>query len=147
MSQTEPSSAEPSSNTTLPSEAAQLDATSSLSASDAWQEDSETTDSEATDSEATDSLAIANWGQRPEAVVLLVFVSIFMIWQLYLDLMEEAAPGGTLSARKLAQRLEVNQSTISRRKEREDFTEWTQRLDPDGIAWAYVDGAFCPKLS
>lgn len=83
--------------------------------------------------------------QRPESVILLIFVSIFMIWQLYVDLMEEVAPEGSLSGRALAQRLNVSRSTISRRKEREDFGDWSQQLDPDEIAWVYRNGAFYPQ--
>jgi hypothetical protein len=81
---------------------------------------------------------------RPDAVVLLIFVSIYLIWQMYLEFLEEAAPDGSLNGRSLARRLEVSPSLISRRKERDDFSAWTQDLDPDGIPWAYVDGVFVP---
>jgi hypothetical protein len=83
--------------------------------------------------------------KRPEAVVLLLFVSVVMLWQLYLDLVEENGdPNKSLSGRELAQRLGVNNSTISRKKDRDDFPEWSQDLDPDGIAWSYQAGVFVP---
>lgn len=86
----------------------------------------------------------SDWLERPEALVLIVFASLFILWQVYLDLLEEADSEG-FSNRKLAQRLGVSYSTIIRRKEREDFSTWSQNLDPDGIAWVYADGKFVPQ--
>ncbi|MGF1495986.1 MAG: hypothetical protein ACFB8W_04060 [Elainellaceae cyanobacterium] len=83
---------------------------------------------------------------RPEAVVLVLFLLALYIWQLYESLMAEVAPAGSLSGRALAARLEVSYSAISRRKEMTDFPTWSQSLDPDGIAWFYVDRAFVPNL-
>jgi hypothetical protein len=88
----------------------------------------------------------SNLLQRPESVVLLLFVSIVLLWEFYIDLIDEANTDGPLSGRGLARRLGVNSSTISRRKDRADFAAWTQDLDPDGIAWSYEDGLFMPKL-
>ncbi|MBE9179235.1 hypothetical protein IQ268_11745 [Oculatella sp. LEGE 06141] len=86
-----------------------------------------------------------DWLRRPEAVVLILFVSMIMLWQLYIDLLEEAE-ADSLSGRELAERLGINQSTISRRKDRDDFSEWTRSLDPDGIGWVYQNQSFVPKL-
>lgn len=83
---------------------------------------------------------------RPEAIVLLAFVSIVLLWQLYLDLIQDVAPEGSISGRQLAERLQVDRSTISRRKSRPDFGAWTQTQDPDGIAWVYQNGVFVPAL-
>jgi hypothetical protein len=83
--------------------------------------------------------------RRPEAVILIIFVSMIMLWQFYLDLLE-SVESTSLSGRELAERLGTNQSTISRRKDQEDFGEWTQTLDPDGIAWIYQNPSFVPKL-
>jgi hypothetical protein len=37
----------------------------------------------------------------------------------------------------LAKRLNVNSQTITRRRNRSDFSVWTQMQDPEGIAWSY----------
>jgi hypothetical protein len=84
--------------------------------------------------------------RRPEAVVLVIFVSVVLLWQLYLALIEEVAPEGYLSSYQLAQRLGVSASTVRRRKIRDDFSTWTQSLDPEGIAWAYSSGAYVPTI-
>ena len=39
---------------------------------------------------------------------------------------------------ELAKRLDVNSSTVGRRKSDPDFSEWSQSKDPEGIAWKYV---------
>ena len=49
---------------------------------------------------------------------------------------EELSP---LPQSKLARRLGVNKSQISRRKSQPRFEEWNQGLDPDAIAWKYDD--------
>ncbi|HEY9818663.1 MAG TPA: hypothetical protein V6D20_23075 [Candidatus Obscuribacterales bacterium] len=83
---------------------------------------------------------------RPEAVVLLLFVTVLLLWQAYQSLISDAAPDGSLTARELARRLDVNPSTINRRKAQPDFPAWSQFLDPVGIAWIYTDGVFLPQL-
>ncbi|WP_204154325.1 hypothetical protein [Leptolyngbya sp. CCY15150] len=83
---------------------------------------------------------------RPEAVVLLLFVTVLLLWQAYQSLISDAAPDGSLTVRELARRLDVNPSTINRRKAQNDFPAWSQFLDPVGIAWVYVDGVFLPQL-
>lgn len=42
-----------------------------------------------------------------------------------------------LTGTELANRLNVNSSTLSRRRSRSDFSNWSQLLDPDKIAWSY----------
>ena len=42
-----------------------------------------------------------------------------------------------LNQKQLAQRLNLDRSTISRRHLRSDFAEWTMANDPDEIAWRY----------
>ncbi len=83
---------------------------------------------------------------RPEAVVLLLFVAVVLVWQAYLSLIDEVAPSGSLTTRQLARRLEVKASAINRRKELQNFSEWTQFLDPDNIAWIYEAGVFVPRV-
>ncbi len=50
---------------------------------------------------------------------------------------------------ELAKRLDINSSTIGKRKLESDFTEWSQSKDPEGIAWVYVHETkvFIPKTS
>jgi len=43
----------------------------------------------------------------------------------------------TLIQTELAKRLKVKDYKISRRKSDPNFSQWTQTLDPDGIAWEY----------
>ena len=38
----------------------------------------------------------------------------------------------------LAKRLDLNSSTVGRRKSKPDFPEWSQSKDPEGIAWQYL---------
>ena len=38
----------------------------------------------------------------------------------------------------LAKRLDLNSSTVGRRKGKDDFPEWSQSKDPEGIAWKYL---------
>jgi hypothetical protein len=83
--------------------------------------------------------------RRPEAVILLILISIMFFWDLYLDLVEDVNTDAPRSGRELARRLGVNSSTISRRKDREGFSEWTKSLDPKSIAWTYKDGIFIPQ--
>lgn len=86
--------------------------------------------------------------RRPEAVVLLLFVSMLILWQAYLDLTESdwEESDVVLSSSALAKRLGVSRSTIYRRKNKADFSVWTQTLDPDSIAWMYVMPQFVPAL-
>ncbi len=84
--------------------------------------------------------------KRPEALVLLAFVIAVFAWQFYVSLLDAVAPEGSLTASELARRLDVSRSTISRRKHQPGFSEWTQQIDPDAIAWVYTEGAFVPLL-
>ena len=43
----------------------------------------------------------------------------------------------TLIQSELAKRLDTTSSTIARRKAEENFAEWSQSKDPDGLAWGY----------
>jgi hypothetical protein len=38
----------------------------------------------------------------------------------------------------LAKRLDINPSTVGRRKSDPDFALWSQTKDPEGLAWKYV---------
>lgn len=42
-----------------------------------------------------------------------------------------------LAQASLAKRLGVSHSSISRQKDKEGFSEWSQSRDPDGVAWRY----------
>jgi len=84
--------------------------------------------------------------QRPEAVILILFLVIVTFWDLYLEL-SAADETASLSGARLASRLAVSPSTISRRKLQDDFSEWSQSLDPEGIAWFYENGRFWPLIA
>jgi hypothetical protein len=43
----------------------------------------------------------------------------------------------SLSQVELAQRLKVNESSISRKKEKIDFPQWTRDKDPESVSWEY----------
>ncbi len=45
--------------------------------------------------------------------------------------------GQSLIQAELAKRLDLNSSTVGRRKSEPDFEEWSQSKDPEGIAWKY----------
>ena len=45
--------------------------------------------------------------------------------------------GQSLIQAELAKRLDLNSSTVGRRKGDPDFEEWSQSKDPEGIAWKY----------
>lgn len=45
--------------------------------------------------------------------------------------------GHSLIQAELAKRLDLNSSTVGRRKSDPDFPEWSQSKDPEGIAWKY----------
>jgi hypothetical protein len=81
--------------------------------------------------------------KRPESVVLVLFVTLLMFWQLYLDL-AEGSDSEAIPTSKLADRLGVSRSTIRRRKYREDFADWTRSRDPEGKAWMAWGSRFLP---
>ncbi len=45
--------------------------------------------------------------------------------------------GQSLIQAELAKRLDLNSSTVGRRKSEPDFEEWSQSKDPEGVAWKY----------
>jgi len=90
--------------------------------------------------------ALAKALQRPEAVILLFALVLATLWELYLDL-AEGDSDEALTGTGLAQRLQVSPSTVSRRKDQDDFSAWSQGLDPEGIAWIYRGGRFWPLES
>lgn len=47
------------------------------------------------------------------------------------------SPALTLIQSELAKRLDTTSSTLARRKSEDNFTDWSQTKDPDGLAWAY----------
>ncbi|MDX2098023.1 MAG: hypothetical protein SFW36_09635 [Leptolyngbyaceae cyanobacterium bins.59] len=84
--------------------------------------------------------------KKPEAIAFLFLIAFITLWEAFILLLEETEPVDiSLSGRGLARRLDVSASTISRRRDREDFTAWTQELDPQGTAWVMrADGRFIP---
>lgn len=82
--------------------------------------------------------------QRPELVALIAFAVILVLWDSYLEWMGEIDATQPLTGVKLAQRLGVSASTLSRVKTRPNFREWSRDLDPDGIAWSYENKLFVP---
>lgn len=54
------------------------------------------------------------------------------------EVLEEApSDSSSLIQSDLAKRLDVHSSTIYKRRDDADFSEWTKTRDPEGIAWAY----------
>lgn len=51
--------------------------------------------------------------------------------------LEATSDKGALIQADLAKRLDINPSTVGRRKTEADFSEWSQSKDPEGIAWKY----------
>jgi hypothetical protein len=89
--------------------------------------------------------------KRPESVIFLIFISLLLFWEAYLSLLEESEPSAQStvqahSTSQLSRRLQTAKGTIRRRKYAPDFSEWTQGLDPDGIAWTYQRGLYVPQL-
>jgi hypothetical protein len=82
--------------------------------------------------------------QRPEIVAMMAIALILVFWDAYMEWMAEAEIQ-SLSGRQLAHRLGVSSSTISRYKERQNFSEWSQTLDPQRITWSYTGKRFVPK--
>lgn len=81
--------------------------------------------------------------QRPEAIVLLIFCSIILFWETYQSLMEEIEPV-RLSSSQLAHRLNTSRRAVRTMQRQDNFSLWTSRLDPDGIAWVYRRGLYRP---
>ena len=51
---------------------------------------------------------------------------------------KEINPLSALIQGDLAKRLDLNSSTVGRRKNKLDFPEWSQSKDPEGVAWKYL---------
>lgn len=84
--------------------------------------------------------------KRPEAVVLILFSVLLILWDTYLALLDEEEGSMALSSRQLAERLGTTAKVLRRRKSQPAFSEWTQQLDPDGIAWVYsTGGTYIPR--
>lgn len=58
----------------------------------------------------------------------------------------QPTPKEPLIQGRLAERLGIDTSTITRRRKRDDFKPWVQSLDPDGWVWEYdwVEKRFYP---
>lgn len=84
--------------------------------------------------------------KRPESVFFLLFISIFLFWDTYLELLDDPlfSSPTVLSASNLSRRLRVSKKVIRRKKREENFSEWTRTIDPDGIAWMYRKGSYLP---
>ncbi|AIE74443.1 MULTISPECIES: hypothetical protein [unclassified Synechocystis] len=57
------------------------------------------------------------------------------------ETMEESptitSPALSLIQSELAKRLDTTSSTLARRKNEDNFADWSQTRDPDGLAWSY----------
>jgi hypothetical protein len=82
--------------------------------------------------------------KRPESVIFLIFVSLLVFWDAYVDFLEDSFSPDTraISASQLARRLKVSRKTIRRRKREPDFSTWTQSLDPEQMSWVYRKGYY-----
>jgi hypothetical protein len=84
--------------------------------------------------------------KRPEAVIFILLAALFVLWDTYMDLLDEAG-STTLSTRQLAQRLGTTAKILRLRKRQPNFSDWTRSLDPDGVAWIYSSGGlYAPKI-
>lgn len=83
--------------------------------------------------------------KRPEMVALVAFALMLVLWDSYLEWVEDPDPHKPLSSGKLARRLGVKPKTLRRYQHRPNFTAWSQDLDPDGIAWVYEGPLFVPR--
>lgn len=88
---------------------------------------------------SVESPGASNLLNRPESVIFVLIATLFVLWETYLSLLDESG-SASLSSRQLAQRLGTTQKMIRRRKSQPEFSEWTQQLDPEGIAWGYRTG-------
>ncbi len=59
------------------------------------------------------------------------------------ELKVEESEEESVSTAELAKRLRVASSTVSHRKPKPDFTEWTRSKDPDGIGWIVLKSGRC----
>jgi hypothetical protein len=84
--------------------------------------------------------------QRPELVALLAFAVILVLWDAYIEWMGEIDATQPLTGVKLAKRLGVSPSTLSRVRYNANFSDWSRTLDPDGIAWSYEKKLYVPQV-
>jgi hypothetical protein len=84
--------------------------------------------------------------RRPESVILIIFVSLLVFWDAYISFLDELKTETSLTSGQLAQRLGTSRRTVRRKKNQDGFDLWTQRLDPDGIAWVYRKGVYVPQV-
>lgn len=97
------------------------------------------------DSALTEASEAPDYLKRPEAIVFIFLSTLYVVWDVYLSLLDEFAPETSLSCRQLSQRLGVSKSTVRKRKRQAGFSEWSKSLDPEGIAWRYQSGGlYCP---
>jgi hypothetical protein len=82
--------------------------------------------------------------QRPEMLGLIAFALMLVLWEAYTTVPDDTNPAQPISGNRLARRLGVHSSTISRYKTRPNFPAWSQDLDPDNIAWHFDGKAFIP---
>lgn len=92
------------------------------------------------DSAFAETSEIPDYLKRPEAIVFILFTTLFVFWEAYLSLLDEFAPETSLSCRQLSQRLGVSKSTVRKRKRQAGFSEWSKSLDPESMAWIYQGG-------
>jgi hypothetical protein len=91
------------------------------------------------DSEAPELL------KRPEAVLFIIFISIFVFWDAYISLLEQVDDSQPrLSTRQLAERLNTTPTILRHKKRLSDFAEWSRLRDPAGLSWAYSKGIYSP---
>jgi hypothetical protein len=95
----------------------------------------------------SEELTLSSFLQRPEMLALVAFALVLLLWEAYTKTPTELDPSQAISGSKLARRLGVHSSTLSRYKTRPNFSEWSQDLDPDHIAWNYDGTAFLPKIA
>ena len=93
-----------------------------------------------TDSALDKASEIPDYLKGPEAIALIFFTALSLVWGTYLSLLNEFAPETSLSCRQLSQRLGVSKNTVRQRKRQAGFSEWSKSLDPEDKAWIYQGG-------
>ena len=97
--------------------------------------------------EAAAPLSLSLVFQRPEIVALIAVAVVLVLWESYAEWLNEPDSTEVLSKGKLARRLGVSRKVIDRVKGRSDFSQWSQALDPEGLAWQYEHPVFVPGRS
>ena len=51
------------------------------------------------------------------------------------------------TVRQVMERFHCGDRLLRIRRSQPDFSEWSQKRDPDGVAWQYIEGEFVPQIN